>query len=323
MALDKGLFDSQQYQLLLIVSILSMLFAPLLIQASSTLSMRIFSRWKSAEAESNLKTVAGLKGHVIIVGYSLGGRTLAQVLLETQIPFMVLDLDGDQVKRALTEGVTTHYGDCAQAETLYRTGLREARMIVFSIPDYAVTEKAVRLARKINPDVKIMVRTRLTAQVEELKTAGADEVIPEEFETSIEIFSRVLRDYRIPNNIIEQQVELIRLEGYSMFRGLSLNTESLKKFSTYLTATLTESYLVMQESWAREKMLGDMNVTQRTGAVVIAVVRKNKPYPNPGTEFAVLSGDILILFGSHQQLDRAITYLGSGREPNLSVKIIE
>jgi len=285
--------------------------------------MRIFSRWKSAEAESNLKTVAGLKGHVIIVGYSLGGRTLAQVLLETQIPFMVLDLDGNQVKRALTEGVTTHYGDCSQAETLYRTGLREARMIVFSIPDYAVTEKAVRLARKINPNVKIMVRTRLTAQVEELKTAGADEVIPEEFETSIEIFSRVLRDYRIPNNIIEQQVELIRLEGYSMFRGLSLNTESLKKFSTYLTATLTESYLVMQESWAREKMLGDMNVTQRTGAVVIAVVRKNKPYPNPGTEFAVLSGDILILFGSHQQLDRAITYLGSGREPNLSVKIIE
>ena len=144
-----------------------------------------------------------------------------------------------------------------------------------------VTEKAVRLARKINPEIKIMVRTRLTAQVEELKTAGADEVIPEEFETSIEIFSRVLRDYRIPNNVIEQQVELIRLEGYSMFRGLSLNTESLQKFSTYLTATLTETYLVIQESWAREKLLGDMKFAERTGAVVIAVVRNNKPYPKP------------------------------------------
>jgi CPA2 family monovalent cation:H+ antiporter-2 len=163
----------------------------------------------------------------------------------------------------------------------------------------------------------------LTAQVEELKTAGADEVIPEEFETSIEIFSRVLRDYRIPNNIIEQQVELIRLEGYSMFRGLSLNTESLKKFSTYLTATLTETYLVIQESWAREKLLGDMKVTERTGAVVIAVVRNNKPYPNPGSEFAILSGDMLILFGSHMQLDRAINYLGSGKEPNKSIGIIE
>ncbi|MBC8286713.1 MAG: cation:proton antiporter [Nitrospinae bacterium] len=321
MALDQGLFDSHQYQLLLIVSILSMLFAPLLIQASSALSMKLFSRWKLAETDSSQKPA--LKGHVIIVGYSLGGRTLAQVLLETQIPFMVLDLNGEQVKRALTEGISTHYGDCAQEETLRRAGLKEAKMIVFSIPDYTVTEKSVRLARKINPEVKIMVRTRLTAQVEELKTAGADEVIPEEFETSIEIFSRVLRDYHIPNNIIEQQVELIRLEGYSMFRGLSLNSESLKKFSTYLTATLTESYLVLQESWAREKLLGHINITDRTGAVVIAVVRKNKPHPNPGSEFAILSGDILILFGSHQQLDRSITYLKSGQEPNLSVNIIE
>ena len=56
-------------------------------------------------------------------------------------------------------------------------------------------------------------------------------MIPEEFEASIEIFSRVLRDYHMPNNIIEQQIELIRLEGYSVLRGLSLNTESLKKFS--------------------------------------------------------------------------------------------
>ena len=306
MAMDQGLFDSHQYQLLLIVSILSMLFAPLLIQASSELSMRIFSNWKSTETDTNQKQVSELKGHVIIVGYSLGGRTLAQVLLETQIPFMVLDLNGEQVKRALTEGITTHYGDCTQEETLSRAGLKQARMIVFSIPDYTVTEKAVRLARKINPEI-----------------AGADEVIPEEFETSIEIFSRVLRDYRIPNNVIEQQVELIRLEGYSMFRGLSLNTESLKKFSTYLTATLTETYLVIQESWAREKLLGDMKVTERTGAVVIAVVRNNKPYPNPGSEFAILSGDMLILFGSHMQLDRAINYLGSGKEPNKSIGIIE
>jgi monovalent cation:H+ antiporter-2, CPA2 family len=315
MALDQGLLDSYQYQILLIVSILSMLLAPLLIQASTALSIKIFSKGKPEEIDSEQQTVSELKEHVIIVGYGLGGRTLAQVLLETQISFLVLDLDGEQVKRALTEGIKTHYGDCAQEETLNRAGLQEARMIVFSIPDYAVTEKAVRLSRKLNPKVKIMVRTRLTAQVEELKSAGADEVIPEEFETSIEIFSRVLRDYGLPNNVIEQQVELIRLEGYSMFRGLSLNSESLKKFSTYLTATLTESYLVLQDSWVADRMLGDVDVTSITGAVVIAVVRKNKPHPNPGPEYVVHAGDILILFASHMQLHRAITYLESGQCP--------
>ena len=198
-ALDQGLFDSHQYQILLIVSILSMLFAPLLIQISTALSIKIFSKWKLEETDSKQQMDSEIEGHVIIVGYGVGGRTLARVLLETKIPFLVLDLDGERVKQALTEGITTHYGDCAQEEVLNRAGLKDARMIVFKISDYAVTEKAVRLARKINSQVKIIVRTRRTDQVEELKTAGADQVIPEEFEASIEIFSRVLRDYHTPN----------------------------------------------------------------------------------------------------------------------------
>ncbi|MBT5257900.1 MAG: potassium transporter Kef, partial [Nitrospina sp.] len=297
MALNQGLLDSHQYQLLLIVSILSMLLAPLLIQVSTGLSIKLFSKWKSKEIPSNESKTTKLKDHVVIVGYGVGGRTLAQVLLEAKISFVVLDLDGERIRRALTEGITILYGDCAQEQTLIRAGLREARMIVLKISDYTVTEKTVRLSRKINPQVNIMVRTRRTDQVEELKNAGADQVIPEEFETSVEIFSRVLRDYHVPNNIIEQQVELIRLEGYSMFRGIALNTKSFKKFSAYLTASLTESYFVSEDSSVLEKTIGDINIPTRTGAVVIALVKKNKPYPNPDQKLIVQSGDIFILLG--------------------------
>ena len=314
MALEQELFNSHQYQLLLIVSILSMLVTPLLIQASTGLSVKLFSKWKSKEEDSIEKEDPKLVGHVVIVGYGVGGRTLAQVLLETKVPFLALDLDGERVKRALTEGITTLYGDCVQEQTLIRAGLKDARMIVLKISDYAITEKVVRLSRKINPQIKIMVRTRRTNQVEELKTAGADQVIPEEFETSIEIFSRVLRDYHIPNNIIEQQVELIRLEGYSMFRGLSLNSESLKKFSAYLTATLTESYLVLEDSWACGKTVGDINIFARTGAVIIALVRKNKPLPNPDLKLVVMAEDIFILLGSHVQLNKSLKTLKDGKE---------
>jgi len=190
--------------------------------------------------------------------------------------------------------------------------VKDARMIVLKISDYSVTEKVVRLSRRINPQIKIMVRTRRIDQVEELKTAGADQVIPEEFETSIEIFSRVLRDYHVPSNIIEQQVELIRLEGYSMFRGLPLNSDSLKKFSTFLTATLTESYIVLENSWACEKTLENINIPARTGAVVIALVRENKPLTNPDSKFIVLPGDIFILLGSHVQLDQSLKTLKYG-----------
>ena len=307
-SLEQGLFNNDQYQVLLIVSILSMLVTPLMIQISSKLSIWIFSSIKTEESKD--KKDEALNEHVIISGYGLGGRTLAKVLQEAHIPFIVLELSGEKVKRALTEGLTTHYGDCTQEEILLRAGVKRARMIVYAISDQVSTERAVRLTRKLNPNIKIMVRTRLTSQVEELKAAGADEVIPEEFETSIEIFCRVLRDYRIPNNIIEQQVELIRMEGYSMFRGLSLNTESLKKFSTYLTATLTESCVILEDSWICGKTLGEINIS--SGSTIIAVVRKNQPHPNPESEFLILSGDTLILFGSHVQLNKAIHYLQDG-----------
>ena len=97
-----------------------------------------------------------------------------------------------------------------------------------------------------------------------------------------------------------------------MLRGLSLNTESLKKFSTYLTATITESYLILEDNWAHNKMLGDINISARTGAVVIAVVRKNKPYPNPAPDFVVLTNDIFVLLGSHAQLDQSLNVLKYG-----------
>jgi len=308
--LERGLFNNEQYQYILIVSILSMLVAPLLIQISNKFSIWFFSRMKEVAVTREEKET--FSDHVIISGYGLGGRTLAKVLQEAKIPFMILELSGEKIKRALKEGHKTHYGDCTQEDTLLRADIKRARMIVYAISDQVSTERAVRLARKLNPQIKIIVRTRLFSQVEEFKAAGADEVIPEEFETSIEIFCRVLKDYRIPNNIIEQQVELIRLEGYSMLRGLSLNTESLKKFSTYLTATLTESYMILDDSWASGKTLSEINI--KSGAIIIAVVRNNKSHPNPGPEFAVLSGDMLILFGSHIQLDKAIKNLQDGSQ---------
>ncbi len=138
MALNQGLLDSHQYQLLLIVSILSMLLAPLLIQVSTGLSIKLFSKWKSKEIPSTESKNTKLKDHVVIVGYGVGGRTLAQVLLEAKISFVVLELDGERIRRALTEGVTTLYGDCAQEQTLIRAGLRDARMIVLKISDYTV-----------------------------------------------------------------------------------------------------------------------------------------------------------------------------------------
>ena len=314
LALAEGLLTSGHYQVFLSVAVLTMLIAPMLIQVSSPASYFLFSRWTSGETPEEVpeQQREKLKGHVIIAGYDVVGRNLARVLKETHIPFMVVELDGELIKHALAEEVPIQYGDASQRATLTRAGIAQAKIIVYSIPDHKATGQSVRLARTLNPDIFIMVKTRFSSQVDELKKSGANQVIPEEFETSIEIFSRVLREFRMPNNIIEQQVELVRLEGYGMFRGLSLNMESMQNFSTYLTASLSQSFQVMEDSWSNDKQLDSLSLTRQTGATLIAVVRDNHAQPNPPGDFCIKTDDILILFGRHAQVDQAMRLLGSG-----------
>ena len=315
LALEKEVFLWDQYQSFLIVSILSMLVAPVLIQLSSGLAMRLqslFGGKTGAEPEPAADGAPEFSDHVIICGFGLVGRNLSRVLKETNTPFVVLDLDGEIIRQALTREITAQFGDYTHRDTLIRAGIRKARMIVFTVPDTRAAEQGVRLSRSLNPQVYILVRVPFASQVDDMNQAGANQVIPEEFETSIEIFSRVLREYHIPTNVIEQQVELARLEGYSMFRGLSLNMESLQKFSTYLTASLTESFFVQEDSWCFEKTVGDLHLDGPSDAKLIAVVRGNDIRANPEAAFRFMAGDILILFGRHAPLTRSIRILNTG-----------
>jgi CPA2 family monovalent cation:H+ antiporter-2 len=312
MALDNGFFSDAQHQIFLTVSILSMLIAPLLVSVSTILSIKLFSNNSDDNADEEEEGTQNLSGHVVIAGYGTIGQNLSRVLREINIPFLVLDLDGERVKRALSNNMNALFGDSTREDTLKKAGIKNARMIVFSTPDLVSMQEAIRSARKLNPNLYILARTPNANQVEEMTEAGANFVIPEEFETSVEIFSRVLKEFHIPNNVIEQQVELIRLEGYSMLRGLSLEIKGLQKFSAYLTASLTESFQVMNESWANQKTLEDMKIKDKTGARLIAVVRVNDVHPNPSQDFLVQSGDIIVLFGRHIQLDQSLVLLESG-----------
>jgi len=316
MALEWGLFPLFEYQGFLIISLITILIAPLLLQVSSPLSIKIYSALKPGRLfEPEEKPRDDLENHVIVAGYGLNGRNLSRVLLETKIPFIILDAKGECIKEASDKKINTLFGDCTHSETLIQAGIMRARMVVFAISDPVATGQAVRVARRLNPDVHILVRTRYASQVETLMNEGANQVIPEEFETSVEIFSRVLREYRIPNNVIEQQVELIRMEGYSMFRGLSLNVESLRKFSTYLTATLTDSFHVEEDSWIRNQTRGSVKVNLKTGARLIALVRNQELITEPDRDFKFMQGDILIVFGRHAQVDKTMRLFKNGPEP--------
>jgi CPA2 family monovalent cation:H+ antiporter-2 len=219
MGAAQGLLSADDYQRFLAATILSMIATPLLISLAPRLSLLLPApRTTSAAAQAQPSGAHALSAHVIVVGYGLNGRNLVRVLQRTGIPFQVLELNAETVREARAAGVPIVYGDAVRREVLLRLGVQRAAILVLAISDQLATRHALALARELNPALRIIVRTRYLSELPELYALGATQVIPEEFETSIEIFARVLAEYGVAPDIIQRETAAVRSTGYELLR---------------------------------------------------------------------------------------------------------
>jgi CPA2 family monovalent cation:H+ antiporter-2 len=163
----------------------------------------------------------------------------------------------------------------------------------------------------MNPDIHIIVRTRYMAELPDLYKMGANQVIPEEFETSIEIFSRVLREYGVARNVIQGEVEEIRREGYQMLRGPAQPVLEMSAIGEALGTASTETLFIDRNSHAIGRTLGEMDLRKQTGATVITAIRDGNTEINPGPDFKLEAEDILVLLGSPEQIEMAIEQINA------------
>lgn len=250
-----------------------------------------------------------LRHHVVIAGFGLNGRNVARVLRATRVPHVVVDLDPDGVLRATEDGSRAMLGDITNGLIQRRAGLPRARVLVLALSDPAATREAIRAARALSRSVFIIVRTRSVSEIDQLHALGANQVIPEEFETSIEIFTSVLRELRVPRNVIESQVLLLRHERYSLLRGIRLPPAVLEQLDVALQEGTTDTFLLLQQSAAVDRTLGELGLLDPEGAYVVAVVRGGHALAGIGPDFRLKVGDTLVLTGNHAVMNRAFDRL--------------
>jgi CPA2 family monovalent cation:H+ antiporter-2 len=309
-ALPSGLLPPEHYEAFIAVAVLTMLASPFLIHAAPAMAARLQAlAGTTAPAAAPARDLT--RNHVLIIGYGLNGENLAHVLRQTGLPYLILELNPERTAAARSRGEPVVYGDATRPTVLGEAGVGGAQVIVVAISDRHATRRIVALARQSNPQVPIIVRTRYVAEMDDLRRLGATEVIPEEFETSVEIFARVLRRLRIPRNVIALQVDLIRRQGYSMLRGLQLPRQTLDQLADILAATTTESFMVPRTSAAAGRTIRQLQLRKTTGVTIIAVVRGGQPLTNPPADFEIRAGDILVMVGNHAQLDQALSRLGA------------
>jgi CPA2 family monovalent cation:H+ antiporter-2 len=309
-----GLLPDADYQSFLAASVISMLATPFLIAWAPTIGFAMQrmlsdggrSGLENCEDDIHMTSSGGLTQHVIIVGYGLNGRNLARVLRTVGVPYTILDLQADVVKKAKADGEKINFGDATRRDVLIHAGIDRAWVLVLALSDPPAARRAVRQARQCNPNLHIIVRTRYTSEITELTGLGANEVIPEEFETSIEIFARVLHRFGLPRPTIEEQIARVRRQKYQMLRSPSIPDAAPGKLDTVLQQLITDTARVEANSPVIGKSLGELDLRGKTGATVLAVVHQDRTNVSPGANYILCEGDTLLLSGSAAKIEKAI-----------------
>ncbi len=212
-----------------------------------------------------------LENHLVIIGFGLNGRNLARVAKDAGIPYRIVEVNANTVQQERDKGEPIIYGDAVHEEVLRHLYVKKARVVAIAISDPVSTRRIVTNLKRFAPGVHVIVRTRYVKEVDELYRLGANEVIPEEFETSVEIFSRVLSHYLVPQNEIFKVIRQVRADTYGMLREPSPQSGIALKMDQYLDGMEVMALKASENSpWVGET-LGELQLRGRYGVTLLAM----------------------------------------------------
>ena len=306
-----GLLTQELYQIFLAASIATMGLTPACLRFASPMADRTIAllphkltRGRGVLSQHEKPVV--MNDHVIIIGYGVNGKNLAKALKNLNIQHIVIETNPFTVKKEGKKGQHILFGDASKPEVLEHAHIKNARGMVVAISDAAASRMVASLARHLNPSLHIIVRTRYILEVEPLYKLGVNEVIPEEFETSIEILSRVLRNYMVPLAEIERCIAEVRSDGYDMFRSMSRRHSHAVGISGYLSGAEIGTYRVQKGSQLEGKSLREGTIRNMSGATVLVIKRGEEVVPNPDPVWELQDNDLVLLLGTPEQLAVAV-----------------
>jgi CPA2 family monovalent cation:H+ antiporter-2 len=292
-----GIFSADFHQMALSIILMTMIAAPFVAMAADRAGA--FTK----EAGMRKPVATELSDHTVVIGYGLNGRNVASSLRSHGLPYAILEMNPQTVRAAQKLGEPIFYGDAVSGLVLEHVGMSRARCAVLAISDPIATRQAVAATRRINPDIYIVARTRYISEIDQLYAAGADTVITEEFETSLEIIRRILGRFGYRPSTIDREVLTVRQRRYRQLRGKPTEPPPIDMGTGF------EPFEVEVRKKSSGKTVTDLRVREQTGATIIAVRRGGVLIPNPDPQYVLNENDHVYLIGSEEEIRRAMRLL--------------
>jgi CPA2 family monovalent cation:H+ antiporter-2 len=100
-----------------------------------------------------------LHGQVVLVGHGSVGERIANLLRQRQTPTIVVENNRELVEQLRERGVQAVYGDAGTPEALVQAHVSHAAILVITIREPGHIAAVTELARTLNPDIEIVIRT--------------------------------------------------------------------------------------------------------------------------------------------------------------------
>ncbi|MGB7543861.1 MAG: monovalent cation:proton antiporter-2 (CPA2) family protein [Burkholderiales bacterium] len=301
-----ALLDREFTQLVIAAMLLSMLASPLIIHASDKLVLRWSSaEWMLKSLELHRIAVQSLatERHVILCGYGRTGQRLAHLLEQEGIDYVALDPDPERVRGPAAAGEPVVYGDASRRDALVAAGLGRASALIVTFADTQLALKILHHARELNPALPVIVRTLDDADLDRLVAAGAAEVVPETFESSLMLASHALVLLGVPLKRVVRRIRDVREHRYSLLRGF-FHGGSDEASPDEAQAPRLHSLLLVSGAGASGRSLRELAL-DALGVSVTAIRRREVRMVSPDPETRLQDGDVVVLLGTPEQLAAA------------------
>ena len=303
-----GLLSDQNFQLALAVSVLTMMLTPPMVwlgQKAASKS-RPDGRLNTSKKELH-KGTEKLLDHLVVVGYGINGCNVTRAADIIGIPYVVVEMNPSTVKREQSAGTPIFYGDALNQAVLDHAGLERAQALVVTMADSVATRRIVAASRNAHPGLYIVARARFMQDVEGLTQAGADEVITEEFQTALEIFTRVLRRFGTPETDIRKFIGQMKSEGCQLENWSEETLALVDELKGSLGNSRIATIRVQEGSGAAQRSIKDLQLRKRYGLNVLGVRRGDELITEPCPDLQLQADDMLIIFAAPEKIIEAET----------------
>ena len=286
-----------------------MLLTPFVIQYSDTIATKIlylFNGKKENEILNKLssdnKKSNNLQNHLVIIGYGINGQNLVRVANQSKIPYVIIESNVEIVQREKKNGKSIIFGDATDSHTLHMACIENARVIVIAISDSKATKQVISCIRVISQSVHVIIRTKDVDKIDGYIDVGADEVISEKFEASIEIFSRVLHNYLVPIHRLESLINTIRSDNYKSLQTKK-ELSSVKDRALLPNFNIVSIRLLADSGRVVGKTIIESDIRKEFGVSILAILRDEKMINTIRPNDTLSQNDIVYISGNVEDIE--------------------